>query len=165
MITIRTFLGFCRSRAAAAIILAGSGALLVPVSDVAAQSLTPTMSILHDFQSDGIPPGEEMRGTLVEATDLNFYGTTWGGGTHQAGTVFRMARAEHHDPAFLRRGLRWRAASRRFDSGTQRFALRDFVCRRNRWPRHCVHDDTRWDTHRASQLPRNRGRTTRSGTS
>ena len=89
MITIRTSLGFCRSRGIAAIILAGSGALLVPVSDVAAQSLTPTMSILHSFATEGIVDGPQ--GTLVEATDLNFYGTTAGGGTHSSGTVFRMA--------------------------------------------------------------------------
>jgi uncharacterized repeat protein (TIGR03803 family) len=95
MSVIRTSLGFCRSRAGAAIILAGSSALFAPVSDAAAQTLIPTMSILHnfategtlDFATEGI---SDPRGALVEATDLNFYGTTADGGTHQSGTVFRM---------------------------------------------------------------------------
>ncbi|HEY5177049.1 MAG TPA: choice-of-anchor tandem repeat GloVer-containing protein [Terriglobales bacterium] len=53
-----------------------------------------TLTTLYDFCSqpncaDGILP----YGKLVQATDGNFYGTTYEGGTHGSGTVFRLSGA------------------------------------------------------------------------
>jgi uncharacterized repeat protein (TIGR03803 family) len=43
---------------------------------------------LHSF--GGLPDGENPRPGLVLASDHNFYGTTYSGGTNSSGTVFRL---------------------------------------------------------------------------
>jgi len=43
---------------------------------------------LHSF--GGLPDGENPRPGLVRASDGNFYGTTYSGGTNSSGTVFRL---------------------------------------------------------------------------
>jgi uncharacterized repeat protein (TIGR03803 family) len=46
-----------------------------------------TLTTLHSFDyTDGIYPAA----AVIQATDGNFYGTTNGGGTHNAGTVFKI---------------------------------------------------------------------------
>ena len=61
--------------------------------DGTAFKITPTCAYttLHSFAgaSDGAYP----YATLVQATDGNFYGTTFEGGTHDAGTIFKMTPA------------------------------------------------------------------------
>ena len=61
--------------------------------DGTAFKITPTgaYTTLHSFAgaSDGAYP----YATLVQATDGNFYGTTFEGGTHDAGTIFKMTPA------------------------------------------------------------------------
>jgi uncharacterized repeat protein (TIGR03803 family) len=48
---------------------------------------TGTLTTLHSFSGpDGANPG----GTLIQATDGNFYGTTEGGGTEGDGTIFKL---------------------------------------------------------------------------
>src|SRR5437867_4968789 len=48
---------------------------------------TGTLTTLHFFaRPDGILPSA----ALLQASDGNFYGTTYGGGTSDLGTVFRM---------------------------------------------------------------------------
>jgi uncharacterized repeat protein (TIGR03803 family) len=48
-----------------------------------------SFTVLHEFTggTDGAFPA----GSLIQATDGNFYGTTWRGGLSDYGTVFRMA--------------------------------------------------------------------------
>src|SRR5207248_6460727 len=49
---------------------------------------TGTVTVLHSFDS---PDGVEPRASLIQATDGNFYGTTYfGPGVFGSGTVFRM---------------------------------------------------------------------------
>lgn len=52
------------------------------------KTTTPSLKVLHVFSSlkDGIDP----RGGLVQASDGNLYGTTFSGGLHGQGAVFRM---------------------------------------------------------------------------
>ena len=47
-----------------------------------------TESVIHTFLEID---GEEPRGGLIFDATGNLYGTTWGGGAHGAGTVFRLA--------------------------------------------------------------------------
>ena len=51
-------------------------------------TLSGTLTTLHDF--DYTDEGASPSGTLVQASDGNFYGTTYTGGTSNAGTVFKM---------------------------------------------------------------------------
>jgi uncharacterized repeat protein (TIGR03803 family) len=46
-------------------------------------------TLLHTFT--GTPDGAHPYGPLVQGTDFNFYGTTELGGTHGAGTIFRIS--------------------------------------------------------------------------
>jgi len=46
-----------------------------------------TLTTLYNFSG---PDGEEPYGGLIQATDGNFYGTTFAGGTVDAGTVFKI---------------------------------------------------------------------------
>ena len=50
------------------------------------------VAILHSFARGAMDGGSPM-GTLVQATDGNFYGTTFNGGTAEFGTVYRMTPA------------------------------------------------------------------------
>jgi uncharacterized repeat protein (TIGR03803 family) len=51
-------------------------------------SLSGTFKLLYDFtESAGCGPSP-----ILQATDGNFYGTTWGGGTYGVGTVFKVTR-------------------------------------------------------------------------
>ena len=54
----------------------------------AAESSAATLTTLHSFinGTDGTQP----RGTLVQGSDSNFYGTTFSGGSFGSGTVFRV---------------------------------------------------------------------------
>jgi uncharacterized repeat protein (TIGR03803 family) len=55
--------------------------------------LTPsgTLTTLHSFCSQaGCPDGEFPYSGLVQATDGNFYGTTYEGGTNNGGTIFKI---------------------------------------------------------------------------
>lgn len=55
---------------------------------------TGTVGTLHAFCSQsGCPDGEFLWGSLVQATDGEFYGTTAGGGANAAGTVFKITRS------------------------------------------------------------------------
>lgn len=51
-----------------------------------------TMTTLHSFSGYPIDGGDPYAG-LVQATDGNFYGTTWWGGSHNYGTVFEITPA------------------------------------------------------------------------
>src|SRR6266581_3662106 len=49
-----------------------------------------TYEVLHAFRSDGTSPANPLAG-LTRGADGYFYGTTsWGGGTNQYGTIFRI---------------------------------------------------------------------------
>jgi uncharacterized repeat protein (TIGR03803 family) len=48
-----------------------------------------TVSVLHEFIG-GPTDGAYTNAALIQATDGNFYGTTFGGGASNAGTVFKM---------------------------------------------------------------------------
>jgi len=49
------------------------------------------LTTLHSFCSQsGCPDGSDPYAGLVQAADGNLYGTTWGGGTNGAGTVFKI---------------------------------------------------------------------------
>ena len=49
------------------------------------------LTTLYSFcQTSGCTDGSEAAGGLVEGTDGNFYGTTNSGGTHSAGTVYKI---------------------------------------------------------------------------
>jgi len=54
-----------------------------------ASAASATVQTLHSFTSDGEFP----HGSLVQASDGNFYGTTYGGGASGNGTVFRITPA------------------------------------------------------------------------
>jgi uncharacterized repeat protein (TIGR03803 family) len=50
-----------------------------------------TLTTLHSFCSEsGCTDGENPQAGLVQATDGNFYGTTFGNGTNRLGTVFKI---------------------------------------------------------------------------
>jgi uncharacterized repeat protein (TIGR03803 family) len=52
----------------------------------------PTAMALHSFCSQGVcADGEIPKAGLVQATDGDFCGTTWGGGAIGLGTVFRLS--------------------------------------------------------------------------
>ena len=51
-----------------------------------------TFSVLNSFDFTG-PDGYDPFGSLVQANDGNFYGTTWAGGAHDKGTVYRLSQA------------------------------------------------------------------------
>ena len=55
--------------------------------------LTPdgVLTTLHSFADD--PDGSEPDGAIIQASDGNFYGTTFGGGSNDSGTVFSMTPA------------------------------------------------------------------------
>ncbi len=50
------------------------------------------VTVLHSFARGAADGGRPM-GTLIQANDGNFYGTTFNGGTSERGTVFRMTPA------------------------------------------------------------------------
>ena len=52
-----------------------------------------TLTTLYNFcsQSGGCPDGSQPYAGLVQDTNGNFYGTTYFGGTNNAGTVFSLA--------------------------------------------------------------------------
>ena len=55
-------------------------------------SLDGKFTTLYSFCAQtGCSDGEGPTGTLLQATNGKFYGTTWGGGTHNEGTVYRLA--------------------------------------------------------------------------
>ncbi|MGB7585990.1 MAG: choice-of-anchor tandem repeat GloVer-containing protein [Terriglobales bacterium] len=50
-----------------------------------------TLTTLYSFCAQaGCADGSQPYGRLVQATDENFYGTTYGGGAHKVGTVFKI---------------------------------------------------------------------------
>jgi uncharacterized repeat protein (TIGR03803 family) len=54
-------------------------------------TLTGTLTTLYNFCSlSSCPNGPQPEAALVQATDGNFYGTTYFGGTYDSGTVFRI---------------------------------------------------------------------------
>jgi uncharacterized repeat protein (TIGR03803 family) len=54
---------------------------------------TGALQTIYSFCSQSCPDGAAPRGTLIQARDLNFYGTTSEGGAHvRGGTVFRLSR-------------------------------------------------------------------------
>ena len=55
---------------------------------------TGTLTTLYSFCSQsGCADGEYLFAGLVQASDGNFYGTTWSGGVNGSGTVFEIARS------------------------------------------------------------------------
>jgi uncharacterized repeat protein (TIGR03803 family) len=52
---------------------------------------TGTFSVIYNF--DGTAHGKIPRSGLTLSTDGNFYGTTWKGGVHNAGTIFKITPA------------------------------------------------------------------------
>jgi len=58
---------------------------------------TGTFTTLYTFSAEGTngvnADGASPEGRLIQATDGNFYGTTWTGGTYGGGTVFQMTPA------------------------------------------------------------------------
>ena len=67
-----------RSRAHALVLLCTTTALPLPAQ---------TFTTLHNFN---YTDGDDPQGSLVQATDGNLYGTTYGGGANGAGTVFKI---------------------------------------------------------------------------
>lgn len=63
-------------------------ATVVALTIVAAESAqAQTLSTLHSF---AYPGGIQPRAVLIQATDGNFYGTTWEGGASRKGTIFKI---------------------------------------------------------------------------
>lgn len=50
----------------------------------------PTFSVIHSF-AGGAADGSNPRASVLQATDGDLYGTTFGGGTYGVGTVFRIS--------------------------------------------------------------------------
>jgi len=67
-----------RSRAHALVLLCTTAALPLPAQ---------TFTTLHNFN---YTDGDDPQGSLVQATNGNLYGTTYGGGANGAGTVFKI---------------------------------------------------------------------------
>src|ERR1700674_5498268 len=78
------------SRTAASLML--FGALIIATS--VDMSATPRFfDVVHSFaggSSDGSPASSAASAALIQATDGNFYGTTYYGGALNAGTVYKM---------------------------------------------------------------------------
>jgi uncharacterized repeat protein (TIGR03803 family) len=58
-------------------------------------AITPTgkLTTLYNFYADYNPfNGQNPNGPLVQGPDRNFYGTAYGGGLHNAGTVFKISK-------------------------------------------------------------------------
>lgn len=51
-----------------------------------------TLKVLYNF-GGGTTDGWDPRGTIIQASDGNFYGTTYAGGTNNLGTVYKMTPA------------------------------------------------------------------------
>jgi uncharacterized repeat protein (TIGR03803 family) len=49
-----------------------------------------TLTTLHNFNRFNPTDGSEPYGGLIQARDGNLYGTTYGGGAHNSGTIFRI---------------------------------------------------------------------------
>jgi len=54
---------------------------------------TGTFNLLYSFSASGTTDGESPYAGLVQGTDGNFYGTTFGGGANDDGTVFKITSA------------------------------------------------------------------------
>src|SRR5437660_1280788 len=52
--------------------------------------ITPAGSFHVIYNFDGTAPGKSPRSGLTLGTDGNFYGTTWQGGAHNYGTIFKI---------------------------------------------------------------------------
>ena len=68
-----------------------AGGSLILCGTVFKISTTGTLTALYSFCSQAnCTDGSNPNGSLIQATDGNFYGTTSGGGAHGAGTVFKV---------------------------------------------------------------------------
>ena len=74
--------------------IVNGGAGTVTGADITSISIScgpGTESVLYSF--DGPTDGAGPNGDLIQASDGNLYGTTWGGGAYDFGTVFRITPA------------------------------------------------------------------------